>query len=221
MDEPPAEPRWRRWARTALRLLVVIVIAYALHLALATVMARTGAPGEGGGGLRLGLLLVAYALLLAVPFMPGVEIGIAVLAMEGAWIAPFVYSATVSGLMLAFLIGRHLPYRILHRSFADLGLRRACQLLETIEPLAQDDRLALLRRHLPRRLAPYAVRWRYLILAGLFNLPGSALLGGGGGIALVAGLSGLFAARATLLTVVLAVAPVPIAVWLFGMGALL
>ena len=224
MDDPLAEPHWRRWGRTALRLAAVIVIAYGLHLALGAVVARTGALADAGAGVRLGLLgllLVAYAVLLAVPFVPGVEIGIAILAMEGAWIAPFVYSATVIGLMLAFLIGRHMPYRILHRTFADLGLRRACRLLETVEPLPELQRLALLRRHLPRRLAPYAVRWRYLILAGLFNLPGSALLGGGGGIALVAGLSGLFGPRTMLLTVVLAVAPVPAAVWLFQMEALL
>lgn len=224
MAEPRIAPRWQRWGRTALRLALVIVVAYGLHLALTAVMEQTGALHDSAAGVRLGLLLlmlVAYAVLLAVPFVPGVEIGIALLAMEGSWIAPFVYVATILGLMLAFLLGRHLPYRILHRAFADLGMERACRLLETIEPLPPARRLEMLRRRLPERLAPHAVRWRYLILAGLFNLPGSAILGGGGGIALIAGLSRLFDTRATLLTVVLAVAPVPATVWLFGMDALL
>lgn len=217
-------PRLAAVGRTALRIALVIAIAYGIHLVLSWALNRTGSLDAETGGMRIALLvlmLVAYAALLSVPFVPGVEIGLALLAMEGAWIAPFVYGATVTGLMFAFLLGLHLPYRYLHRILADLSLRRACALLETLEPLTEAKRLALLRRHLPERIAPHAVRWRYLMLAALFNLPGNALLGGGGGIAMVAGLSGMFSARFTLLTIVLSVAPVPLAVWLFGMEALI
>jgi hypothetical protein len=48
------------------------------------------------------------------------------------------------------------------------------------------------------------------MLALAFNLPGNTLLGGGGGIALAAGMSGLYRPVAYLATVVLAVAPVPL-----------
>jgi len=220
-----APDRRRALLRTALRLAVVVLVAYAIHLVLSWSLDRTDELQQPRGGrLRLGLLLImlaAYVVLLSIPFVPGVEIGIALLAMEGGWIAPFVYGATVGGLTLAFVLGSHLPYRYLHRVFADLGLRRACRMLETLEPLSGQKRLALLRRHLPDRLAPHAVRWRYLLLAGLFNMPGSALLGGGGGIAMVAGLSGVFGFCWTLLTIALSVAPVPAIVWFFGMESLI
>jgi hypothetical protein len=53
-------------------------------------------------------------------------------------------------------------------------------------------------------------------LACLFNLPGNVVLGGGGGIALLAGLSRLYAPLPMAVTVALAVAPVPLAIWIWG-----
>ncbi|MGB3315212.1 MAG: hypothetical protein WBB85_12430, partial [Albidovulum sp.] len=58
----------------------------------------------------------------------------------------------------------------------------------------------------------------YVLLALLINLPGNSLLGGGGGILLLAGMSRLFSPLATLATVAIAVAPVPILVYLMGEG---
>ena len=43
----------------------------------------------------------------------------------------------------------------------------------------------------PTRLLPFLLRYRYVALALAFNLPGNAVLGGGGGIAMMAGLSGI------------------------------
>lgn len=61
---------------------------------------------------------------------------------------------------------------------------------------------------------PRLLRHRYLALAVALNLPGNTLLGGGGGIALMAGLSGLYPMPAYLTTVAIAVAPVPLLVGL-------
>ena len=69
---------------------------------------------------------------------------------------------------------------------------------------------------MPAFLADKAVRWRYVMLGLLLNLPGNAILGGGGGICLVAGLSGVYAPRATVLTLALAIAPLPLLAWLTG-----
>lgn len=209
--------------RTLIRVAIVLAIAYGLHLILSWALQSTQGLHDEASCIRIGLLvaiLLAYALLLAIPFVPGIEVGLAVLAMEGAWIAPFVYLGTVGGLTLAYLAGAHLPYRYLHRIFADLGLHGACRLLDRLEPLNEAERLALIRKPLPAFLARLTLGWRYLLLAFLFNIPGSALLGGGGGIALVAGLSRIFDPRPTILTIVLAVAPVPLLVWLFEMKAL-
>jgi hypothetical protein len=96
-------------------------------------------------------------------------------------------------------------------------LNGAARRLDRVRRLNARRRLALLRRALPRRVAPHLLRHRYLLLALLFNLPGNAVLGGGGGIAALAGLSGVFATAPTALTIALAVAPVPLMVYVFDM----
>ena len=54
------------------------------------------------------------------------------------------------------------------------------------------------------------MRNRYVVLALLFNMPGNSVLGGGGGIAFIAGLSGRYRFWAYLLSVLIAVAPFPL-----------
>jgi len=51
-------------------------------------------------------------------------------------------------------------------------------------------------------------RYRYLALAVLLNVPGNAVIGGGGGIAMLVGMTRLFSFPAYIATVVLAVSPV-------------
>ena len=53
-----------------------------------------------------------------------------------------------------------------------------------------------------------------LVLAVLFNLPGNALIGGGGGIAMMAGMSRLYSFPAYLLLIAVAILPGPILVML-------
>ena len=220
----PPPPLRGALLRTLLRLAAVVALAYGVHLALGWVMAWTETmPPTTGSALRIAILgaaLIAYALLIAIPFVPGIEIGVSLILMRGAEVAVLVYLATVLGLALAYFAGRLMPYRWLYRLFEDLRLRRACRLLARIQPLSPDRRLALLRQRLPGWLGSWAVSYRYLLLAGLINLPGSMLIGGGGGICMVAGLTRLFKPRATVLTIALAVLPFPIAVWFWGPGLL-
>ena len=49
------------------------------------------------------------------------------------------------------------------------------------------------------------------------NTPGNSIIGGGGGIMILAGLSGLFSPLSTFLTVIIAVSPVPLAVIFLGL----
>ncbi len=175
--------------------------------------------GIGGSQLMVGvfaLVLLGYAILIAVPFMPGVEIGAALLLMEGARVAPFVYLATMAGLLLAFLIGRIVSLDWLHRVFRDLHLLRACAMVERIKTQAPRDRLSALSRALPAPIARILVDWRYLTIAALVNLPGSVVIGGGGGILMAAGISRLFHPGLITLTLAIATAPVPLGVWLWG-----
>ncbi|WP_299588731.1 hypothetical protein [uncultured Tateyamaria sp.] len=161
--------------------------------------------------------VVAYVVLLAIPFVPGAEIGIALLAGLGAAIAPLIYVCTVAAMMLVFTVGRFLPIHVLERLLQMLRMRRAADLVARAAPLSQDDRVAMLLDGQSKRILRLALRYRYVALAVAVNTPGNAIIGGGGGIMMVAGLSGIFSPLATLLTVVLAVSPVPLAVIFFGL----
>ena len=157
----------------------------------------------------------AYVLASVIPFVPGAEIGLGLMMMLGSGICFLVYLSTVVALSLAYLIGRLVPARATARAFAFFGLSRARDLVLEMEPLGAEERLELLTARAPRRIIPVLLRHRYLALGVAFNLPGNTLLGGGGGIALAAGMSGLYPLSAYLVIVAIAVAPVPLIV-LFG-----
>lgn len=155
-----------------------------------------------------------YLLLLALPFMPGVEIGLGLMILLGPQICLLVYLATVIALTLSFAVGRLVPLGAIVAAFDWLGLARARDLVARAAPLPAAERLALLLSRVPARFPSVLLRHRYLALAVLLNLPGNAFIGGGGGIAIVAGTSRLFAFPLFVVTVALAVAPVPLIYYL-------
>ena len=81
-------------------------------------------------------------------------------------------------------------------------------------------RLRYLCQNAPNWLARILRDWRYVALALLLNLPGNAVVGGGGGLAIIAGLSRIFSPGATLLTFLIGTAPIPLIVWIFGPAVL-
>jgi hypothetical protein len=97
-------------------------------------------------------------------------------------------------------------------------LQRARDLVAASTDMSMDDRARLIAANAPTRWVPYLIRHRYVTLALLLNTPGNVILGGGGGIAFAAGACRVFSAPAFLLTILIAVAPVPIAFFLFGAG---
>ncbi|MET4805043.1 hypothetical protein [Limibacillus sp. MBR-115] len=157
-----------------------------------------------------------YAGLIAIPFVPGVEVGLVLITMLGSGIVLLVYSCTLAGLMLSFLVGRLIPLSAIVKVVQWLRFSRLERLLKRIEPLAGEERLNFLLEKAPGGALPFLLRHRYLALAVAINLPGNFLVGGGGGIALIAGVSRLFTPQGFLLTIALAVAPVPLAIALFG-----
>jgi hypothetical protein len=64
-------------------------------------------------------------------------------------------------------------------------------------------------RWVPVRLVAWLAAHRYLALAIGLNLPGNVVGGGGGGIALLCGLSGQYSYRRYLPTVAVAISPLP------------
>jgi hypothetical protein len=157
-----------------------------------------------------------YFVLLAIPFMPAAELGVVMLVVFGAKASLPIYGSTVAALTLAYLVGRLLSAESVATALGHLGLGMARDFLLRLDPLSSEERQSLLAALLPSRIAGSVVRLRFLVFAVLFNLPGNVVIGGGGGIALLAGMSKLFSLPAYLLTVALAVAPVPLLVYLAG-----
>lgn len=165
-------------------------------------------------GIALGTL--AYVILTAVPFVPGAEIGMAMLSMFGAAIAPLIYFSTVISLCLAYAVGRLVPPRMTAAGLRWLGLHRlADRILATLQ-MKPSDRLDTLLEGIDSRILHIVAKHRYVALALMINMPGNVMVGGGGGISMAAGLSGIFAPVPFLLTVMVAVSPVPIAIMMFG-----
>lgn len=160
---------------------------------------------------------VAYIGLLALPFVPGAEIGIALLAGFGAAIAPLIYVCTVAAMTLAFTIGRFLPITALEQLLRVLRLRRAADLVARAGPLSKDERIAMLLAGQSKRILPLALQYRYVAMAIAVNTPGNSIIGGGGGIMILAGLSGIFTPLSTFVTIIIAVSPVPLAFAFLGL----
>lgn len=212
------------FVKSVIRLGVIVAIAFGAHFLIQWVETQTASLPPGQQSAVLGGMLVvvvlAYAALMALPFVPGIEIGVSLMMIRGAEVVPVVYLATITGLCVAYFAGRFLSYDWLHRVFLDLRMHRACAFLESSKDLTEDERLDLLRARLPRWLRKIAINFRYVTLALLLNLPGNAVIGGGGGICLMAGLSRLFTPWLMVLTIILAVSPVPILVWVLGIEIL-
>lgn len=158
----------------------------------------------------------AYVLLMAIPFVPGVEIGLTLLMVLGPRVAALVYVCTLGALSLSFAIGRLIPERMLVAFFRDLRLEKISRFLAQLEDLDAQRRLRLMLDRAPTRFVPFLLRYRYLALMLAINLPGNIVIGGGGGIAMVAGLSRLFSPAMFFLASAIAIAPVPLAWLLFG-----
>jgi uncharacterized membrane protein len=147
-------------------------------------------------------MLAAYIALLATPFVPGAELGLAILLLFGEAMAAPVYLATILALSIAFAVGRAAAGRA--PAPAGTGQGRSPEIF--------GDGLASQRGR--ARLQTLA-RFRWLALIVLINTPGGAIVGGGGGVAMAAGYSRAFSYPAFLACICLAVAPVP-ALFLFA-----
>jgi hypothetical protein len=85
---------------------------------------------------------ILYVVLMALPFMPGIEVGLMLMAMLGVGGIVLVYLCTVLALSLSFLAGRLLPPRYVARALGWLRLERARKLVTELEPLgAKPDSL--------------------------------------------------------------------------------
>jgi hypothetical protein len=148
------------------------------------------ASGEIGiYGLSLGAFV--YVLMLALPFVPGVEFGLLLMVLFGPEGVIIAYVATVTGLSLAYFVAQTVPDRITLRWMDKLGLSDA-----TNNPKDAIDAIVVGRN----------------ATQGTAARLGNSVLGGGGGIAALCGLSRQFCWRRYVLTLIIATAPLPLLV---------
>jgi len=155
-----------------------------------------------------------YMALMAIPFMPAVEVGLSMIAFFGAKICFLIYVLTILALIPPYFVGRLVPAKYCAKAFEFFGLTKAQHLMERVAPLSTDRRLSYLLDKVPTRIGPFLLRHRFLALAVVLNIPGNMVIGGGGGIAMLAGMSGIYPLSAYLLTIAIAVAPLPLFVTL-------
>jgi len=208
----------------ARRLGLVLKLGLVIALLVAANQAGNWVVGELGFHMRpsnephvhraIMVAIAVYIVLMALPFVPGVEIGLGMMMMFGAPIVPLVYLATLGGLVLGFLVGRVVPQRTIIDLVSLLRLRRLRNTLQRLEPLSSGERLAFLLQNADSRWVPFLLRHRFAAVMVLLNIPGNALIGGGGGISFVAGFSRLFSLPAYALTVAVGVLPFPLLVFL-------
>lgn len=153
---------------------------------------------------------VAFIVLAALPFVPGAEIGFALLLLFGGQLAPLVYLGMVGALIVTYLVARLVPFSVLGRTLDWLGLKKASSFISDLDAEKPEDRMSTLSLVMPSKVGQKLLHHRYVLLAIALNVPGNSLIGGGGGLAFVAGASGLFPFWPFLAVVSCAVAPVPL-----------
>ena len=168
---------------------------------------------QWGSGILIGGGIL-YILLLSLPFVPGVELGIVLMCVFGKEGIVFVYFATVAGLCLAFFVGRLLPREWIESRLQKFGYSQTCD-GQAGEVDGMLDQPSLNQLFCKNRFWSFLSKYRYLAIGVLFNTPGNYLIGGGGGISLACGISRSISWKWFLLTVILAVSPVPLLA-LFG-----
>jgi hypothetical protein len=158
--------------------------------------------------------LILYICLMAIPFLPGIEIGLILMILLGPQGAVLVYLCTLIALTLSFGLGRIFPPHVLASLLGWLHLSRAENLLRKFAATPPEQRLEFITGETSTGSMPALLKRRYLVLAALLNLPGNVVIGGAGGIAMLAGMSRLYSFPKYLLLVSVAVLPGPILITL-------
>lgn len=205
--------------------------SFRLALAIYTILL---AAGWGAGELLLGMTvpelrpmnepmihrmvmgaLVLFVVMAAIPFVPGAEIGFGLLLMFGGQASGIVYAGMVGALLLSFTVARFVPLSLLSQLTASLRLAGAARFFDLLASMPAEERSRFITDRLDGQFSSTLLKNRYLALAILLNVPGNSLLGGAGGLAFMAGISGLYRFWPYLLSVLIAVAPIPLIFYFF------
>ncbi|MBW2722347.1 MAG: hypothetical protein JRC67_09040 [Deltaproteobacteria bacterium] len=209
--QAPAEtPKIRRFFKISLIVGLLVLVNYGGSLVVEQINFQLWPEHEHLMITVLWFAIVVYVLWMALPFVPGIELGLALMVMLGTRGVVLVYLCTLLSLSLSFTIGRLIPLNGFARFLGWLHLHKAQDLVLQLEPLNSEEKLNFLLRTAPSKVIPFLLKHRYLTIAIALNLPGNALIGGGGGIGLITGMSRLYPFPKYILLVSLAITPLPI-----------
>jgi hypothetical protein len=209
--QAPAEtPKIRRFFKISLIVGFLVLLNYGGSLVVEQINFQLWPEHEHLMLTVLWIAIVVYVLWMALPFVPGIELGLALMVMLGTRGIVLVYLCTLLSLSLSFTIGRLIPLNGFARFLGWLHLHKAQDLVLQLEPLNSEEKLNFLLRTAPSKVIPFLLKHRYLTIAIALNLPGNALIGGGGGIGLITGMSRLYPFPKYILLVSLAITPLPI-----------
>ena len=209
--QAPAEtPKIRRFFKISLIVGFLVLVNYGGSLVVEQINFQLWPEHEHLMITALWFAIVVYVLWMALPFVPGIELGLALMVMLGTRGVVLVYLCTLLSLSLSFTIGRLIPLNDFARLLGWLHLYKAQDLVLQLEPLNSEEKLNFLLRTAPSKVIPFLLKHRYLTIAIALNLPGNSLIGGGGGIGLITGMSRLYPFTKYILLVSLAITPLPI-----------
>ena len=207
---PAGTQRIRRFFRISLVVGFLLLINYGGSLVVKQIDFQLWPMHEHLLVIMVWLSIVVYVLWMAIPFVPGVELGLVLMVMLGPRGIVLVYLCTLLSLSLSFMIGRLIPLNSFAWFLGWLHLHKAQNLMLQLEPLNSEERLDFLLRAAPSKIIPFLLKHRYLMIAIALNVPGNALIGGGGGIGLITGMSKLCSFPRYILLVSLAITPLPL-----------
>jgi hypothetical protein len=209
--QAPAEtPKIRRFFKISLIVGFLVLLNYGGTLVVEQINFQFWPEHENLMITVLWFAIVVYVLWMALPFVPGIELGLALMVMLGTRGVVLVYLCTLLSLSLSFTIGRLIPLHGFARFLGWLHLYKTQDLVLQLEPLNSEEKLDFLLRSAPSKVIPFLLKHRYLMIAIALNLPGNALIGGGGGIGLITGMSGLYSFPRYILLVSVAITPIPL-----------
>lgn len=205
-DKASTGRKSRIWSVIAIMLLLFMVGAWSndyLHSQLLPIDLEQAQ-------MLIGSLILVYAVCMMLPFMPAIELGLLLLAMLDIQGVVWLYLVTVVALTASYGIGRLIPVSMLKKVFEYLHFHRASDLLCCAGECGEKEQINRFIEQAPKRLIPFLLRHRYCVFAVAINTPGNMIIGGAGGIAMMSGFSRIYGFGRFVLTVLIAVSPLPI-----------
>jgi hypothetical protein len=222
--KPRGEVPWRLVGKVCLAVAALVGL-YFLGADITRAVAKQMATYKTDETLWTAALI--YTTLLAIPGVPGVEIGLLMIVMFGGKGALVVYGCTILALNISFAMGRWMPSlpwvkRWISATTATTAATPEGVVGEGAAPPVGGEthlKVALQRSRIGRWVSAWmstrAGFSRYVMVGLMLNMPGNFVLGGGGGIGMLCGLNRAFSWPGFVVVVAVAVSPLPLLVY-FG-----